>query len=127
MHTAISFIPLAIWFVLGHVIDRRAKRPAARARFAALSLRGKIASQVRLARIASAYQAGVLALCGGLAMAGVLSFGGWLAVTAACGLVLAVNLHQLRNTLTARRAYDDLGPLAYLAEVRHAFGTPAVT
>lgn len=44
----------------------------------------------------------------------------------ASGFCLAVDLLLLRKALAARRAYDSLGPLAYLAELRHAFG-PLVT
>jgi hypothetical protein len=38
------------------------------------------------------------------------------------GFGVVMNLHYLRQALDARRAYRSLGPLAYLAEVRHAFG-----
>lgn len=62
-------------------------------------------------------------------MTGLLSSGGWLAGTITAGIVLDTNLYLLHGVLAARRAYDRLGPLAYLAEIRHAFDSaqPAQT
>ena len=125
MHTVTQFVPLAIMLTLGWAENRWNKRPAVRARWAALNLRDKITRSVRLLRIAIAVQIGWLALFAGLRMSGLLSSGGWLAGTITAGIILATDLYLLRNTLAARRAYDGLGPLAYLAEVQHAFGRTA--
>ena len=122
MHTVTQFAPLAIMLVIGWAENRWSKRPAVRARWTALSLRDKIAHTIRLLRIAIAVQAGWLVLFAGLRMSGLLSSGSWLAGTITAGVVLATDLYLLWNALAARRAYNGLGPLAYLAEVRHAFG-----
>jgi len=125
VHTVTSFAPLAVMIALAWVNDRWNKRPAVRTRWAALGLRDKITRAIRLLRIAIAVQACWLALFAGLRMSGLLSSSGWLAGTITAGTWLAVDLYLLRNALTARRAYDGLGPLAYLAEVQHAFGKTA--
>jgi len=125
MHTVTQFAPLAVMLALGWAADHWNKRPAVRARWTALSLHDKIARTIRILRAAVAVQAGWLALFAGLRMSGLLSSGGWLAGTITAGIILATDLYLLRNTLAARRAYDGLGPLAYLAEVQHAFGRTA--
>lgn len=123
MHTVIQFLYWPAILLVLYGIDRWNMRPAARARWAALSLRGKIARQIRRLRTASTLQAGLLAAFAGLYAADNLSFGGWLPGTIASGLYLVIDLYLLRHALAARRAYDALGPLTYLAEVRHAFGS----
>jgi len=125
MHTVTSFLPVLALLVIGYANDRWNKRPAARARWAALSLRDKITRTVRLARIAVVVQAGYLILFTALWQAGILSLGGWLTGTAVSGFYLAVDLYLLHCALAARRAYGNLGPLAYLVEIRHAFGGTA--
>ena len=122
MNTILQFTPFAIMLMTGYAADKWGERPSVRARVAALSLRAKIARCVRISRYAIAYQAGWLILLAGLRMSGLLSFSGWLAGTILAGIILAVDLYLLRNYLAARRAYDDLDPLTYLAEIQHAFG-----
>jgi hypothetical protein len=122
MHTVTAFLPALITIAIMETLDRWSKRPSARARYAALSLRDKIARNIRELRFAIVFQAAYLVTSTSLYLAGSLSLAGWLTGLGAAIFYLALHLYLLRNTLAARRAYDNLGPLAYLAEVRHAFG-----
>jgi hypothetical protein len=126
MHTVISLLPFAGYLALEWTVDRWNKRPAVRAKWAEWAtthnLHDKIARMIRIRSIAVAIQVGLIALWLSLWQAGILSTGGLIAGTIVSGFYLTVNLYLLRCTLAARRAYNDLGPLAYVAEVRHAFG-----
>jgi hypothetical protein len=123
MHTLINFLPLAVMLALTLAEYRWSKRPSVRAKWAALSLREKIARTIRIRQNTAAFQAGWLAMNTGLYLAGWQTFSGWLAVTIVIVVNMPCNLWLLRNALITRRAYDKLGPLAYLAEIRHTFGT----
>jgi hypothetical protein len=123
MHTVISFLYWPAILLALYDIDRWNLRPSARARWASLNLHDKIATQIRRLRAASALQTGFLVTFASLYAAGILSFGGWLAGTIASGIYLAADLYLLHHALAARRAYNALGPLTYLAEIKHAFGS----
>lgn len=125
MHTVISFLPALITIAIMETLDRWSKRPSARARYAALSLRDKIARNIHELRLAIVFQAAYLVTSTSLYLTGNLSLAGWLTGLGAAIFYLTLHLYLLRNTLAARRAYDALGPLAYLTEIKHAFGSAA--
>jgi ABC-type iron transport system FetAB permease component len=123
MHYVTGMLLPAAILALGWAGDRWNTRPAAKARWAALSLREKIARTVRARQLSAGIQAALVALWFALRAAGILSTPGLITGAIVSGFYLAADLYTLRQALAARRAYDGLGPMAYLAEVQHAFPT----
>jgi hypothetical protein len=123
VHTFISFLPLAVTLALITGGSWWDKRLAYRAQWTKLSLRQKIARNLRALSLAIALQAGFLAWTAFRYATGRLPFGAWLPDTIAAVFYLTALLWLLRDTLRARKAYNALGPLAYLAEIQHAFGS----
>jgi hypothetical protein len=99
--------------------DRWERRPAAQRRWARLSLRDKIRRAIRRRSLGIAIGIGYLAGLAAWHYCGHLPTAVWLVSSAWIGLNLATNAWFLVHALGVRREYDRL---AYIAEVRHAFG-----
>lgn len=122
MHTVLSYAPLAAILLAGFVSNRWARRPSARARWAALSLRDKIARQITALQRAAVLDSGYLVVLSILRLTGLISPGGWLAGTIFVSINMAILAWLLHAALAAREAYNSLGPWTYIAEMRNTFG-----
>ena len=128
IHSILSIIlPVGILLALGQASASYARRPAVRARVATLGLGETITRNVRIARLSVAVQTGFITAYLGLYLTGVLTPAGWLTGEALAIVILTVNVFVLAHWLRLKRAYSKLGPLAYLAEIRHAFGQPDIS
>ena len=114
------------YLAVGYAGDRWAKRPAARQRWAQLSLRAKINSRVRGFALACVIMAGILAGNAVWHYYGHLPASHWLTFSILPAFYLALDAWLLHKTLRLRRAYRRLGWMTYLVEARHAFGQMTV-